>query len=104
MVEQFLPELAEPLRQCCGEVCPLKALYAQLNIFQDELLPPEEAKTVADPDAEEAASAGREAAQWSDKESASGELQKWQEMDGQNHAGVDDCMAHWHKGHLSAKV
>ena len=74
MVEQFLPELAEPLRQRCGEVCPLKALYAQLNTFQDELLPPEEAESAADPEAEEPASAGQEAAQWSDKESASGEL------------------------------
>lgn len=41
MVEQFLPELAEPLKARCGEVCQLKALYDQLNAFQDALLPPD---------------------------------------------------------------
>ena len=100
MVEQFLPEMAEPLRQRCREVCPPKALYAQLNTFQDELLPPSEAESAADPDAEEAASAGQEAAQWSDKESASGGLPRWQEMNGQEHAGVDDLIAQWQGDNL----
>ena len=42
LVEQFLPELAKPLRERCGEICKLKALYDQLNTFQNNLLPLEE--------------------------------------------------------------
>lgn len=42
LVEQFLPEVAQPLRERCGEICKVKPLYDQLNTFQDNLLPPED--------------------------------------------------------------
>lgn len=41
MVEQFLPELTQPLKAKCGEILNLKALNDQLVNFQDKLLPPE---------------------------------------------------------------
>ena len=42
MVEQFLPELAEPLKAKCGEILNYKGLNDQLVVFQDKLLPPQE--------------------------------------------------------------
>lgn len=46
LVEQFLPELAQPLKAKCGEICNYPALREQLQIFEDKLLPPEEPDTV----------------------------------------------------------
>ncbi len=41
LVEQFLPELAQPLQERCGDICNLRLLNNQLTLFQDRLLPQE---------------------------------------------------------------
>lgn len=41
MVEQFLPDLTQPLQAKCGKILNLKALSDQLMTFQDKLLPPD---------------------------------------------------------------
>lgn len=52
LVEQFLPELAQPLRERCGDICNLDALNDHLTLFQDKLLPHEGGATSCGSDEE----------------------------------------------------
>lgn len=42
MVEQFLPEICEPVRPKCGRLLNMKTLHELLVTFQDKLLPPQD--------------------------------------------------------------